>query len=294
MLVEIDDFFKSEQLPEKFLILGGTATACETACMLRLLGKKVAMITHEKSLMSWLDGSVIKFVQEKFRKNGITVYYEKQITKSGAGGVYVGNDFVECDVVINCSERTAVLPEMNGLTLKLENGFIETDKFMQTSQPGIYAVGDVTGTMCAQHASTQGSCAVNHITGIEEHIDYSKMPENIYLDPEIAVVGKTEEELIAGKIAYKKGEFPMSVNGKAMAEYNTEGFVKVLADEKYGEVLGVHIVAARAIDMISEAVLAMQLEGTLEDVARVVHAHPSMSETFLEAGFSALDRPLHQ
>ena len=106
-------------------------------------------------------------------------------------------------------------------------------------------------------------------------------------------IGMTEEQIIAKGIAYKKGEFPMSVNGKAMAEYNTEGFVKVLAEEKYGEVLGVHIVAARAIDMIHEAVLALQLEATMEDVARVVHAHPSMSETFVEADFSAMDKPLH-
>jgi dihydrolipoamide dehydrogenase len=293
MIVEMDDFFRRETIPEKFLVLGGTPTACEIASMLRYLGKKVAMVTQEKTLIPGMDSSVIKFVTEKFRKIGISVHFGKQITKHGDGGVYVGDEFVECDMILNCSERLAILPQIENVDLELTDGFIEVNEFMQSNVPNIYAIGDVTGTMCAHHASAQGSCAVNHIAGVETPIDYGKVPINIYLDPEIGSVGYTEEQLIEQGIAYKKGEFPVSVNGKAMAENNTEGFVKVLADEKYGEVLGVHIVSAHAIDMISEAVLAMQLEGTIEDIGRVVHAHPSMSETFLEADFAAMDKPLH-
>jgi len=116
---------------------------------------------------------------------------------------------------------------------------------------------------------------------------------NIYLEPEVASIGLTEEQIKEKGIEYKRGEFPLSVNGKAMAEGMAEGFVKVLAESKYGEVLGVHIVAPAATDMIAEAAMIMQLEGTLEDVGRVVHAHPTVSETMLEATFKAMDKPLH-
>jgi dihydrolipoamide dehydrogenase len=124
-------------------------------------------------------------------------------------------------------------------------------------------------------------------------MDYHKLPVNIYTDPEIAYVGYTEEQLKEKGIDYKVGKFPLSVNGKAMIEGYTDGFVKVLAETKYGEVMGVHILAPDATDMIAEAVMAMDLEGTIDDLARVVHAHPTVSETLLEASYVAADRPVN-
>jgi dihydrolipoamide dehydrogenase len=131
------------------------------------------------------------------------------------------------------------------------------------------------------------------MAGIQIPFDYSKSPLNLYLDPEVASVGLTEEQLKESGVEYRVGEFPLSVNGKAMTEGVTEGFVKVLAEAKYGEVVGVHIIAPHATDMIAEAVSMMKLEGTLEDIGTVVHAHPTISETILEASFKAADRPLH-
>jgi dihydrolipoamide dehydrogenase len=177
--------------------------------------------------------------------------------------------------------------------LDLDNSFARINEYCQTSVPGVYAIGDVTGQNFAHVASAQGVCAINHIAGLKEPIDYARMPVTLYLEPEIGSVGLTEAQAREQGIDCLKGEFPMSVNSKAIVEGATEGFVKILADRKYGEVLGVHVVASRATDLISEAVMCMRTEGTLEDLARTVHAHPTISETVPEAGFKAMGKPLH-
>jgi dihydrolipoamide dehydrogenase len=292
-VVEIDQLFDMSEIPEKFAIYGSGGTACETAVMLRLLGKKVTIVSPQQSLLWFLDSSLSKFISDKFSKSGIKVYAQREITKDGEGGVFSDEDFIECDKLINCADRKAVLPERSGVDIELVDGFFKVDEFMRTSAPSVYAIGDVTGQMTAHAGSAQGACAVNHIAGAKTSFDPLKIPINIYLDPEIAAVGLTEEQIKAKGIEFKKGEFPLSVNSKAITEGATEGFVKVLAESKYGEVLGVHIVAPNATDMIAEAVAIMQLEGTLEDVGAVVHAHPTVSETVLEASFKALDKPLH-
>jgi dihydrolipoamide dehydrogenase len=190
-------------------------------------------------------------------------------------------------------DRTAVLPDMGSLELEMNGEFLKINEYMQTSVPNVYASGDVTKQFFAQIASAQGLAAVNHMADIKEKLDYNTLPINMYTDPEIAYVGLTEEQLKEKGMEYKSGTFPLSVNGKAMIEGNTEGFVKILYETKYGEVMGVHIVAADATDMIAEAVMAMKLESTVDDVARVVHAHPTISETFLEASYVAAEKPVH-
>ena len=291
--VEIDDFYALAEIPNRYVINGGDTVACEMANMLHLIGKSVSMVTSRDKLMPWLDDACTSFVRERFKKQGIQVHFEKQITGAKKGGVLLGDELLECDLVINCTERTAVLPEMTDLHLDMRNGFVKTNESMQTSVPNIYAIGDVTGTIFAHFASAQGSAATNHMAGVNDPLDYNKLPVNIYLDPEIAAVGLTEEQVKARSIEYVKGEFPMSVNSKAMVEGQTEGFVKILADQKYGEILGVHIVSARATDLIAEAVMSMSLEDTLESMTKAVHAHPTISETFMEAGFKAIGKPLH-
>ena len=292
-LVEIDDFFSRTEIPDSFLIDGGRINACEIAHMLRLSGKKVTMVTNEDSLVPFLDKSLREFIIDKFKKNKIKVITNSEITKDGVDGVFVGEEFIECAYVINARHRNPVLPEMEGLELELEDGHLRVNEFMQSSSPNIYAAGDCAGQYFAQIASAMGSAAVNHMNEIKEPLDFGKIPINMYTDPEIASVGMTEDELIDKKIEYKIGNFPLSINGKSMIEGQTEGFVKVLTETKYGEVMGVHIVAAHATDMIAEAVMAMKLESTIEDIARVVHAHPTVSETFMEASFIAGDRPVH-
>ncbi len=293
MALEIDDFYALSEIPDRFVINGGDTVACEMANMLHLIGKSVTVVTSNKALMPWLDEACTSFVRERFKKQGIKVHFESHIGDAGDGVVMIGKELVECDMVINCSQREAVLPDMTDVRLDLHNGFIKTNEFMQTSVPNVYAIGDVTGTMFAHFASAQGSTATNHMAGVKDALDYGKLPVNIYLDPEIAAVGLTEEQVKARSIEYVKGEFPMSVNSKAMVEGQTDGFVKILADQKYGEILGVHIVSARATDLIAEAVMSMMLEETLDGMTKAVHAHPTISETFMEAGFKAIGKPLH-
>jgi len=241
----------------------------------------------------FMDNSLKEFITDKFKKSAIKVYLNSEITKDGTDGVFIGDDFVECGLIINANNRMAVLPEFGGLEIELNEGFIKINEYMQTSNDNVYAAGDVSRQFFAQIASAQALSAVNHMAGIKEKLDYSKLPINMYTFPEIASVGATEEQLKEQGVEYKSGVFPLSVNGKAMIEGYTEGFVKVLYETKYGEVVGVHIVAAQATDMIAEAVMSMKLESTVDDVARVVHAHPTISETFLEASYVAADRPIH-
>jgi len=292
-LVEIDDFFSRKEIPDSFLIDGGRINACEIAHMLRLSGKKVTMVTSEDSLVPFLDNSLREFITDKFRKSKIKVLTNQSITKDAEDGLFVGDEFVECGMIINAQHRLAILPEMEGVELELEDGHLLVNEYMQTSVPNIYAAGDCAGQFFAQIASAMGMSAVNHMNDIKEPLDFGKLPINMYTDPEIASVGMTEEELKSQEIEYKIGKFPLSVNGKAMIEGNTDGFVKVLSETKYGEVMGIHIVAAHATDMIAEAVMAMKLESTVEDMARVVHAHPTISEAVMEASFAAGDRPIH-
>lgn len=292
-IVEIDEFFGMTEIPESVLVDGGRINACELAMMLRYTGHKVTMVTEGESLIPFLDSDLRTFINDRLKKDGITVYLNSKITKDAEGGVYVGDNFVEAGIVVNSKRRHGILPDMGELKLDMDGSFIKVNEFMQTSVPNVYAAGDITKQFFAQIASAQAICAANHMHGIKTPMDYHKLPVNIYTDPEIAYVGYTEEQLKEKGIDYKVGKFPLSVNGKAMIEGYTDGFVKVLAETKYGEVMGVHILAPDATDMIAEAVMAMDLEGTIDDLARVVHAHPTVSETLLEASYVAADRPVN-
>jgi dihydrolipoamide dehydrogenase len=181
----------------------------------------------------------------------------------------------------------AVMPELD------EYGYISTDMDFETSIKGIYAIGDVTGKSYLAHAgSAQGIWLINHFKGIPNTFKLEQYPLNIYTTPEIAQIGKTETALKEENIPYKVSYFPLTANGKALAEGNTDGFIRMLSDERYGQVLGVQIVAYNATDMISEAAAFMSIEGTIYDVAQTIHAHPTVSEIFMEAGFDAIDKAM--
>jgi dihydrolipoamide dehydrogenase len=293
LVLEIDQLYASAAVADKIVIMGGDVVACETASLLALLRKKVTIVASQEKLVPWMDQSLAKFVSDRFKKDGIRVITGAHVPTPAKGGIQVGSDVIECDVVVNASRRIAIIPERHDVPLDLENGAIRTNEFMQTNIPGVYAVGDVTGQLFAHVASAQGMCAVNHIAGMKEPVDYARMPVTIFMEPEIASVGLTEQQLTESGTEFIKGEFPMSVNSRALVEGSVEGFVKILAEPKYGEVLGVHIVAERATDLIAEAVMCLRTEGTLDDLAHVVHAHPTVSETVLEAGYKAMGRPVH-
>jgi dihydrolipoamide dehydrogenase len=293
LVIEIDELYRRDSVPDNIIVAGGDTVAVEMASMLRLIGKNVTVVASEPRLLPWSDRSLSDFVADKFQRSGIRVLLQSEFRGGQGKSVHVGDASLEADMVVNCSLRKAVLPPMESVWLDLENGFVGVNEYLQTSVPSVYAVGDVTGRIFAHVASAQATCAVNHMAGLKEPMDYLRTPAVIYMEPEIGSVGLSEEAVKSMGREYLKGEFPLSVNSKAVVEGNTEGFVKILAEQKYGEILGVHVVAARATDIISEAVMCMRTEGTLDDLARVVHAHPTVSETVLEAGYKAMGKPLH-
>jgi dihydrolipoamide dehydrogenase len=175
------------------------------------------------------------------------------------------------------------------------DSFYVTDEHFMTSVRGVYAVGDVNGRSIYAHAaSAQALAAVNHILGITETMETERVPLTVYTEPELAQIGKTEQQLTAGGTEYKVNEFPLSANGKALTEGQSEGILRILSEPKYGEVLGVQIIAHNATDLISEASAYMAVESTVWDVARTMHAHPTISEVFLEAGSDAVGKPVHK
>ncbi|MEW6368978.1 MAG: FAD-dependent oxidoreductase [Acidobacteriota bacterium] len=293
IVAEIDEFYARKSIPERIVLAGGGTIACELASLLRLIGRTVTIVSPDKELVPWLDGACRDFIAHKFRQSGVRVLAGSRISRVRNGIAHTGSERVRCDLIVNCSPRQAVLPPMDDVPLDLADGFIRTNDFMQTSVPSVYAIGDVAGGMSASLASAQAICAVNHIAGLRDPIDMGRVPSTIYMDPEISMVGATEETLQSRGVEYVKGEFPMSANSKAVVEASTEGFVKILADQRFGELLGVHIVATRASDLIAEAVMCMRTEGTLDDLTRVIHAHPTVSESFLEAGFQAMAKTMH-
>lgn len=293
--LSVPEFFSLQELPERILVFGSGGPACEMALMLALAGVPVELAAPGERLLPFLDEDLGEFLARRLKKLKVPVHFGVETLSGEAGAIRAGEATVAAAIVVNCGERRPVLPRFLGPKPAQDaRGFLKADADGRTSLPGLYAAGDVTGLLWAQAASAQGAAAVAHIAGKPAPYRLDRVPINLYLDPEIASVGLSESELKASGRPYRKGEFSLSVNGKALAEGQNEGFVKVLADERFGEVLGVHVVAANATDLIAEAVAHLQLESTLEDIAQVIHAHPTLSEAFWEASFDAAGAPLHK
>jgi dihydrolipoamide dehydrogenase len=306
VLVEIKSLLALEDLPENIVVLGNGPHSVELAQFFKMVGKSVTLAAREPELIPQADPFLSDYAENMLKKSKINVVLNA--TFKG----YENNEFIvevvtgpnkekslkriPCDKLINASARTAVIPD-SAVNLELENGFIKVDDYLRTSAPDIYAVGDVNGRSIFAHAaSAQGLYAVNKINGInkESLFDVQRFPINIYTYPEMAQVGLSEPQVEQLQCAYKVSEFPLTVNGKALTEGQNEGLVRLLSDKKYGEVLGAQIIAPNATDMIAEASIFMQMEGTVQDVANTIHAHPTTSEIFMEAGFDAFDQPIHK
>ena len=204
---------------------------------------------------------------------------------------------LDCDVILVATGRRAFTKG-----LQLEKAGLSTDKFgkvetndhWQTSTPGVYAIGDVIkGAMLAHKAEEEGIAAVEHILGDGGHVNYGCIPGVIYTHPEVASVGKTEEELKEEGVVFSKGVFPMMANSRARTNMDAEGMVKILTDKKTDRILGIHLMGANAGEMIAEGVLGMEYGASSEDIARTCHAHPTLSEAFKEACMAAHDKPIH-
>ncbi len=294
MVISIIDLINSDNLPENPVVIGSNAHALELAQFFHLIGKKSALIIPDGDLLPDVDSYLSDYATKSFAKSGLTVFSKPKSVVQTKDGLKIDDKVIPCDGIINASQRKAILPPLD-FDLKTDNGFLSVDEFLQTSEPGVYAVGDVNGRSKYAHtASAQGLHAVNVINGIREEYNFSRFPINIYTKPEIAQIGLTEIEIKAADYDYNISEFTLTANGKALTEGDTEGFIRLLSEKKYGEVLGVQIVSSNATDMIAEAGIMLQLESTIYDVANTIHAHPTVSEIFMESGYAAFDQPIHK
>jgi dihydrolipoamide dehydrogenase len=292
-VVNMNRLFELEDLPEHVVIYGKGGIAVEMAQFFNLIGKSVSLITDGQKMLPAFDERLQSYIMKKLIDDGVNVITSGKIERTEENKIYVSDKSITCDRIINCSFRNAVLPN-TALNLELNDwGFIKTNDNFETSEENIFAIGDVNGKSYLAHiASAQGLWVINKIKGIQFDFNVLNFPLNLYTVPEMAQIGMTEKQLEEEGIEYKISELPFSANGKALIEGSAEGFMRLLSDKKYGQVLGVQIVAVNATDMIAEASAFMQVEGTIYDVAQTIHAHPTISEIFTETGFDAMNKAI--
>jgi dihydrolipoamide dehydrogenase len=296
-----------QEVPGRLLVIGAGYIGLELGSVWARLGAEVTMVEMLDRIAPGLDGEMAKQFQRILAKQGMIFKLGTKVNsvatdgktctvtlEPAAGGA---PEIVAVDVVLVAIGR---VPNTEGLGLaeigvKTDNrGRIVVDKRFETSAPGVYAIGDVIdGPMLAHKAQDEGVAVAEILAGQAGHVNYDVIPSVIYTAPEVASVGKTEEELKEAGIAYRVGKFPFTANGRAKVNRTTDGFVKVLADKETDRVLGVHIIGADAGTMIAEAAVLMEFGGSAEDLARICHAHPTLNEAVKEAALAAEGRAIH-
>jgi dihydrolipoamide dehydrogenase len=296
-----------EKVPGHLVVVGGGVIGLELGSVWARLGAKVTVVEYLDTILGGMDGEVAKQFQRLLGKQGFEFKLGAKVTavakgKKGATVTFEpvkggAAETITADAVLVATGRK---PYTEGLGLAEagveldQRGRVKTDAHWRTNVPGIYAIGDViAGPMLAHKAEDEGVAVAETIAGQTGHVNYDVIPGVVYTSPEVASVGKTEEQLKAEGIAYNAGKFPFSANGRARAMLKTDGFVKVLADKKTDRVLGVHIVGFGAGEMIHEAAVLMEFGGSSEDLARTCHAHPTMSEAVKEAALGTFAKPIH-
>ncbi|MGB9016691.1 MAG: dihydrolipoyl dehydrogenase [Pseudolabrys sp.] len=294
-------------VPQHLLVIGAGVIGLELGSVWLRLGAQVTVVEFLDGALPGLDGEVRRQAQRLFEKQGITFKLSSKVTAVDASGKRLkvnvetakGGDAesIEADVVLVSIGR---VPYTEGLGLKElgvkldERGRVIVDHYYATNVPGIWAIGDViAGPMLAHKAEDEGVALAEILVGQAGHVNYDAIPNVVYTYPEIATVGKTEEELKAAGVAYNVGKVPFTANGRAKVNLTTEGFVKIIADAKTDRVLGVHLICADAGNMIAEATIAMEFGASAEDIARTCHAHPTLPEAVKEAAMAVAKRAIH-
>ena len=286
-----------KEIPAELIVVGGGVVGMEFAALFNALGSKVTVL-EKFTVLGSLDADLQKYMVRLLKKKGVEIYNEADIQRFEGSTVVAKingetREFKGDRVIVSLGRRPNV-QAVEKLGLAMDKGGIRTNERLETNIPGIYAIGDVNGKQMLAHvASAEGLVAVENIMGKTATINYDKVPACIYSFPEVAVVGLTEAEAKRRGHDLKVGTFPLAANGKALAEGETDGLIKIVADAQYGEILGVHIIAAQATDLISEAVLALELEATLDEIAMTIHPHPTSSEIVMEAAHVALGQAIH-
>ncbi|MRG54787.1 dihydrolipoyl dehydrogenase [Phyllobacterium sp. SYP-B3895] len=295
-----------QKVPESLIVVGGGVIGLELGSVWSRLGSKVTVVEYLDKILGPMDGDVSKQFQRMLEKQGIEFKMGAKVMgveKAGKGAKVTfepvkGGDpqTLEADAVLVSTGRR---PYTDALGLEeagiaTERGRVAINDHWQTNVAGIYAIGDVVaGPMLAHKAEDEGIAVAEILAGQAGHVNYDAIPSVVYTQPEVASVGKTEEELKAAGIDYKVGKFPFTANGRARAMLHTDGFVKILADKASDKVLGVHILGYGAGEMIHEATVLMEFGGSSEDLARTTHAHPTMSEAVREAALATFAKAIH-
>ena len=294
-------------VPKTLCVVGAGVIGLELGSVWRRLGAKVTVVEFLDHILPGMDAEISKQMQRTLKKQGIDFKLSTKVTgaKTAKAGVTLTTEPVaggkketmKAEIVLAAIGR---LPFTNGLGLDKagvemdDRGFVKVDEDFQTNVEGIFAIGDVIGgAMLAHKAEDEGVVCVEVMAGQSGHIDYDSIPGIVYTWPEVASVGKTEEQLKDAGVKYNVGKFPFTANSRARCNADTDGFVKILADAATDAVLGCHIIGPEAGDLIQEVVVAMELSGSAEDIARICHGHPGLSEAVKEAALAANGRAFH-
>jgi dihydrolipoamide dehydrogenase len=296
-----------KEIPKHLVIIGGGVIGLELGQVYNRLGAQVSVVEYMDRIIPTMDGGLSKELQRSLKKGGMKFYTShkvKEVTRKGDKITVKADDkkgkevSFEGDYCLVCVGRRPYTEGLNldktGIKLN-EKGQVEVNEHLQTNVSNIYAIGDVIkGAMLAHKAEEEGVFVAETLAGQKPHINYNLIPSVVYTWPEVAAVGKTEEQLKQEGVKYKTGQFPMRALGRARASMDIDGFVKILADQTTDEVLGIHMIGARTADLIAEAVTAMEFRASAEDISRMSHAHPTYAEAVKEAALAATDdRALH-
>ena len=296
-----------KEVPKHLVIIGGGVIGIELGQVYLRLGAQVSVVEFMDRIIPGMDGALSKELTKVLKKQGMKFYVSHKVKSVERNGdaVVVQAENAKGETITLEGDYSLVSvgrrPYTDGLNadkagVKIsDRGQVEVNDHLQTSVPNIYAIGDVVrGAMLAHKAEEEGVMVAEILAGQKPHIDYNLIPGVVYTWPEVAAVGQTEEQLKAAGIKYKSGSFPFKALGRARASADLDGFVKILADEKTDEVLGVHMIGARTADLIAEAVTAMEFKASAEDISRMSHAHPTFAEAVKEAALAATEnRALH-
>lgn len=302
-IITSTEALKLDEIPKKLLVIGGGVIGLELGSVYARLGTEVEVVEFADTIIPTMDRTMGKELTRVLKKEGFKFHLQhrvRKVTNTGKGVVLTALNKKDeevtmeadyCLVAVGRKAFTAGLALENaGLSVN-DRGQIEVNENLQTAVPTIFAIGDVVrGAMLAHKAEEEGTFVAEFMAGQHPHINYNLIPGVVYTWPEVASVGKTEEELIAAGKAYKTGSFPIKALGRARASMDTQGLVKILADKETDEILGVHMIAPRAADMIMEAVTAMEFRASAEDIVRISHPHPTYTEAIREAAMDATDK----
>ncbi|SHI89197.1 dihydrolipoyl dehydrogenase [Flavobacterium terrae] len=306
-IITSTEALKLPEVPKHLIIIGGGVIGLELGQVYLRLGAQVSVVEFMDRIIPGMDGALSKELTKVLKKQGMKFYTShkvKEVTRNGNAVVVKADNAKGEEIVLDGDYALVAVgrrPYTDGLNaekagVKLtDRGQVEVNDHLQTSASNIYAIGDVVrGAMLAHKAEEEGVLVAEYLAGQKPHIDYNLIPGVVYTWPEVSAVGKTEEQLKAEGRNYKVGNFPFKALGRARASADTDGFIKILADATTDEVLGIHMIGARAADLIAEAVTAMEFRASAEDISRMSHAHPTFAEAIKEAALDATGkRALH-